>query len=284
MAEKYAHASGYTKESLELVHQVCLYVATKLGDLLNELVVVGGLVPSLLIPPESLTEDQDAHVGTVDLDLGLSIAILDERRYEDLTDRLDKAGFKPDLNEEGNNILQRWKYIHKNGLNVTIDFLIPASLPTDKGGRLRHIESDFAAIITPGLEMAFQDKRKIQLNGLTMKGEKAKRDIWVCGPASFILLKALAFDSRGENKDAYDLYYTIRNYGQGIDDIIGLLQPLLSNKHANKALSVLKRDFYDQDSIGPSRVAQFLYDEVNDELQADVAGFVRELLGNCGFG
>jgi hypothetical protein len=43
VAEKLPLASDYKKESLELVQQACLYVATKLGDLLDELVVVGDL-------------------------------------------------------------------------------------------------------------------------------------------------------------------------------------------------------------------------------------------------
>ena len=46
-------------------------MATKFGELLDELVVVGELVPSLLIPEESFPEGEDNHVGTVDLDLGL---------------------------------------------------------------------------------------------------------------------------------------------------------------------------------------------------------------------
>jgi hypothetical protein len=54
MPDKPSFASEYRKEHAELVRQTCLYVATKLGDLLDELVVVGGLVPSLLIPEESL--------------------------------------------------------------------------------------------------------------------------------------------------------------------------------------------------------------------------------------
>jgi hypothetical protein len=49
MPEKPSFASEYLREQVELVRQTCLYVATKLGDLLDELVVVGGLVPSLLI-------------------------------------------------------------------------------------------------------------------------------------------------------------------------------------------------------------------------------------------
>ena len=53
MPEKPLYAAEYRKEMAELVRQTCLYVATKLGDLLDELVVVGGLVPFLLIPEES---------------------------------------------------------------------------------------------------------------------------------------------------------------------------------------------------------------------------------------
>jgi hypothetical protein len=49
MSEKPITASGYTPEHLELVRATCLYVATKLGDLMDELVIVGGLAPSLLI-------------------------------------------------------------------------------------------------------------------------------------------------------------------------------------------------------------------------------------------
>jgi hypothetical protein len=42
---------------------------------MDELVVVGGLVPSLLIDQEKLPENVTAHVGTLDLDLGLAFAL-----------------------------------------------------------------------------------------------------------------------------------------------------------------------------------------------------------------
>ncbi len=281
MPEKPLFAHDYTKENVELVHQTCLYVSTKLGDLLDDLVVVGGLVPSLLIPDESLPAGEDVHIGTMDLDLGLSLAILNRERYEDLTQRLHRSGFEPDENEEGNTTFQRWKVRTSSGLKVTVDFLIPPSLDTDKGGDLRHIEKDFAAVITPGLRLAFQDKKKVSLKGVTLKGEKAEREIWVCGPGAFIVLKAQAFQQRGENKDAYDLYFVIRNYGSGIDEVCECLSPLLKEAETKSALEILSRDFVDPDSIGPSRVAQFQYNEPNPDLQADVAGYIRELLDKC---
>jgi hypothetical protein len=97
-----------------------------------------------------------------------------------------------------------------------------------------------------------------------------------------VVLKALAFGTRGENKDAYDLYYVIRNYGSSVDDVLAHLNPILHEQETQKALEILLRDFSDPNGVGPHRVAEFLYAASNDELQADVAGFVRELLrGNA---
>ena len=71
MPEKPTTASGYPPSQVARVKSTCLYLATKLGDLMDELVVVEGLVPSLLIDQEKLPENVTPHVGTLDLDLGL---------------------------------------------------------------------------------------------------------------------------------------------------------------------------------------------------------------------
>jgi hypothetical protein len=281
MPDKPSFASEYSREQAELVRQTCLYVATKLGDLIDELVVVGGLVPSLLIPEELVPRGEEIHVGTMDLDLGLSLVLLDVERYEELTARLRRAGFEPDVNESGNLTFQRWKIEVSGHPKVTVDFVITPSLDEDKGGKIRHIEKDFAAVITPGLHLAFQDRRRISLAGSTILGEKASREIWVCGPGAFVVLKALAFGTRGENKDAYDLYYVIRNYRSGVDDLLEHLKPILHEQETQEALQILRRDFSEPNGVGPRRVALFMYGTPNEELQADVAGFIRDLLRKC---
>jgi hypothetical protein len=276
MADKPTRASEYKSEQLELVQSTCLYVATKLGDLMDEVVVVGGLVPSLLIDQGTLPEGASAHVGTIDLDVGLKLALLDEGRYRTLIERLRNAGFYQDHTEEGRLTRPRWRV---TGLgSVTVDFLIPPSLATDQGGRLRDIEKDFAAIIAPGLKLAFQDRRRIRIEGRTILGEKAAREVWVCGAGAFVVLKALAFLGRGENKDAYDLYYLVRNFGAGVEDVADCLRPLLGDDEARKALQVLREDFLEHDGIGPRRVAEFLQGGPDDVIQADVVGFVAALL------
>jgi hypothetical protein len=243
-----------------------------------ELVVVGGLVPSLLIDQENLPENVTAHVGTMDLDLGLAFALVGEERYQEVAERLRKAGFRPDTNPAGQPTRQRWRI---SDPPVTLDFLIEPEDAEAKAGRVFSLTKDWAAIIAPGLHLAFKNNRTFALRGRTIMGEMAEREITVCGAGAFVVLKALAFHIRGENKDAYDLFYLLRNYGRGISDIAAELRPLLADASAIKAMTYLQSNFQDSDSVGPRRVAEFLYGRADAETQADAVGFARQLLHEC---
>lgn len=279
MPEKPATAAGYPPEQVARVRATCLYLATKLGDLMSELVVVGGLAPSLLIDQENLPANVSPHVGTLDLDLGLAFALVGQHRYQTVAERLRNAGFKADVNEDGKPTRQRWRI---SDPPVTVDFLIePEQNSEAQAGRLFPLAQDWAAIIAPGLHLAFKNFQTVTLAGKTILGETASRDIRVCGAGAFVLLKAMAFRIRGENKDAYDLFYLLRNYGQGVSDVAAQLRPLLSDASAIKALAYLRADFLDAETIGPRRVAEFLYGRPDADIQADAAGFVRHLLAEC---
>ena len=96
------------------------------------------------------------------------------------------------------------------------------------------------------------------------------------------MLKALAFDLRGENKDAYDLYYVLRNYGASIENVVECLRPLLDDENAVQAIEVLRRDFLSDNGVGPRRVAEFQTGGPDAAIQADVVGFVGDLLRRLG--
>ena len=274
MTNKPETIDEYSGDSLALVRSTCLYVATKLGDLLDDVVIVGGLVPSLLVDQETLPWNLDEHAGTMDLDMGLSLALLGDERYRELGLRLKDAGFEPDHNRAGNPTNQRWRI--RVPQSTTVDFLIPPSLDTDKGGDLRHIEPGFAAVITPGLHIAFQDKRRVELSGLTPMGEQATRHIWVCGAAALTVLKAIAFRSRGANKDAYDLSYVWR--GLGIEAVARDIEPLRADPYVGQALAIIREDFIAHGATGPTRAAAFVTGGPDDDIQADVAGLAQRLL------
>ena len=232
-------------------------------------------MPSLLITPD---DEKDRHVGTQDIDLGLQVALLSQERYQALTERLRQAGFHADQNEN-RLIRQRWKL--EGEIPVTIDFLIAPTEQTKGAGRLLNLEEDFAAIVTPGLQLAFEDQVAVPLSGTTIRGEQAIRTVRVCGPGAYVVLKALAFRSRGENKDAYDLYFVLSRYGNEVQDVVTRLRPLLGTEEGQRAIQILREDFLAVDSVGPMRVAEFLGNPGDLDLRAAVTGDVNLLLALC---
>jgi hypothetical protein len=287
MESKPSTIEGYKSDQVELVLMTCRYISTILGDFMNEVVIVGGLVPSLIIDQSNLPEGVEPHAGTIDIDIGLSLAIYDEQLYQNITGRLRDAKFTPDTNENGNPTKQRWQIQNASG-KITIDFLIP-STGEDRGknNRIKNLEKDFAALLTDGLMLAFKDYIDVTLNGLTIKGEMIQnRQIRVCGPGAYVVLKSIAYYNRGQNKDAYDLFYTIRNYGSGPEEVAERFLSLGANEDCDRALKILKDNFLTTDAEGVMRAVNFqIGDGVSDEdLQAEVVGFMNRFVESCSRG
>lgn len=279
--DKPRHRSGYGAEDLAQVRAACLTVAVTLGAYLDEVCIVGGLVPALLIDTTRDADggDDDRHPGTNDLDIGLALALLDDQRYAEISARLRAEGFEPDVNANGNPTVQRWRL---GDLKVTIDFLMAPAPDQDAKLRVQNLQPDFGALVTPGLELAFDERVDIELDGHTLKGERARRTVPVCGPAAFVALKALAFGDRAEPKDAYDLVYVIRHTAGRGPTIAGRLVAH-AERHpevVGRALDLLARDFSEVAALGPRRAAQFSVADASelDDSAADAHGFVDDLL------
>ncbi len=282
MAEKNRTKSDYPKDSIELVKSGLLFLAVKLGDLLDEIVVVGGVVPSLLVDQ---TKALEPHVGTTDLDLALSLSVLDEGRYRDISGRLRDAGFKPVIKDDGRIVRQTWEVTARLG-RVTVDFLMPRSDEAHPKRLLQDLEKDFGAVRTRGLELAFLERRAVPLEGLTIEGDRAQRTVNIAGLGPMLALKAFAFDNRGAEKDAYDVFYLLHELG--VDAGVEALRQCLAHESyatdVMDALAVLRRDFSDADGVGAGSVARFMNDETNDELRADVVGAISALVRRVGEG
>jgi hypothetical protein len=127
----------------------------------------------------------------------------------------------------------------------------------------------------PGLELAFDERLEIELDGHTLTGEKVTRTIPICGPAAFIVLKALAFGDRAEPKDAYDLVEAIADR---LVEHAGRYPEIVI-----RALTLLVRDFAAPDSLGPRRAAAFdvIHSGDLDQATADAHGYVDDLLAAC---
>ncbi len=268
-------ARDYRPEAIARVKATSLTLAQVLGDdLLRETVIVGGLVPSLLYTDAIPSAETGPHVGTLDVDLALDLVILEEDRYEDMAERLARAGFVPDTNPEGNIIRQRWRT--QNG--VSVDFLMPPVPPDKNGGKLRHLTREFAASTMRGLDLALAHAVQVTLEGTDLEGRNVTRSVPVCAPHLFIALKGLAIANRDKHKDAYDLYYVLKHDDRGPEALGKMLAAFSDQLPVTDAIGVLDRDFQSVDGRGPVDVCRFLDRDGDEELSGDVLAFARAFL------
>ena len=280
MPEGPKRADDYDAQTHELARAGLLRLAAVLGDLLDHMLVIGGLVPGLIAPPPPDDATVEAHVGTRDVDIGLSLALLDEQRYAEIAKRLRGAGFKPDLNEKGNPT--PWRWVLRADGHITVDFLIPPTIDAAPG-ETQFLPNGFGAVATRGLTDAARTRVRVQVDARTLNDEDASRSVWVCGPAGFVVLKALAFRNRGEGKDAYDLFYVLKHHADRPEGIAATIARLRENEPAEPdaiegALQILREDFGIVTGTGPKRAGEFLSDGHEAEVAADVVAHVAALL------
>jgi len=276
MAPKPQTQAEYTAlaTSTDSLRSGVIDLMTRLGDVAEDVVIVGGFAPVLLFANAAVPP-----TGTLDVDLGLSLSLLHEDRYQALEDRLTAAGFEPDTNDKGNPSPQRWICEPSKG-NVVIDLLMPLFADGGEPGKPQFLTKRLAAFAIPGLELAHLDNERRRLPGYALGGGWAEPDVRVCGPGALVILKALAFDNRGENKDAHDLVYVLES--AGLDDVVRRIKTFPSSSHLNKAFETLESKFLRADGVGPVRVAKFRSSADAGSVQADAAGRVRELLRKLG--
>jgi len=277
VAEKPRIAAGYRPEETTRVRAACLTLATVLGDLMDEIVVVGGLAPVLWGEAGKLQPDALAPIGTVDVDVGFAVSLLELERYTEIATRLLRAEFEPDKNDAGNLTPQRWIF---RDVGPTVDFLIEPTSAEEVPGRIKHLDGQrrFGALLVDGINLALVSHTKICLEEETLVGELASRVIRVCDAGPFVVLKANAFRSRGDEKDAFDIFYTLRNYGSGPEEVADQLRPHRERPEVVRALAILREDFATTRHLGPMRVAAFLGENPGDDIRADAVGFVQRFL------
>ena len=101
-------------------------------------------------------------------------------------------------------------------------------------------------------------------------------------------MKGYAIAKREKPKDAYDIYYCVRNYPGGVDGLISATMPFLEVDAARTGYSDIARKFRAVDDYGPISVRRFvdssplLGQRTPDQWQQDAFGQVHAWLVGLG--
>ena len=73
-------------------------------------------------------------------------------------------------------------------------------------------------------------------------------------------MKGFAVHGRHKQKDAYDIYYCVRNCADGIKALAEACRPLLAEASAEQGYGYIAEKFNEVDGYGPTSVRRFVQD------------------------
>jgi len=243
----------YSADLVQAARAVLVEVMHALGEYRDEIVLVGGWVPELLLP-----QAQQRHVGSIDIDLALDHRRFPPSGYQQLKKLLELRGYR-----EGGQpyIFFRTVTVAGRDIEVEVDFLAGEYEGTGKGHRTQPVQ-DVRARKARGCELAFDLAKEITVTGTLPGGGQDSVRVRVASVVPFLVMKTNALTDRMKEKDAWDIYYCLKNFPGGVRAVAEEFQPHRTHGLVREAMTKLREKFASPDHIGPKFIADF--EEITD--------------------
>lgn len=273
-------AADYDDRTTAAVKSVLIEIGQILGSFRGKFAVVGGAVPWLLLNNEEMP-----HVGSLDVDLGLDAEALGDGQYATLVESLREQGYRQ---REG---LRRFQLVRKVStkdapIDIIVDFLMPRDAEIVKNSP--PLINDFAVQRADGADLAMRFYQMVAIDGPMPAGGTNRVEIAVCSIPALLAMKGHALQGRYKQKDAYDIYYCIRNYPDGIAALTEACRAILGHTSGEQGYRYIDEKFDTADGYGPTCVRRFvedtriLGDRTSEQWQQDAFGQVDEWLRALG--
>ena len=255
-------SDAYDPSLVKLPLGEAAWLLRHLGFTAQHTILIGGLVPSLLV----LDPPAEPHLGTGDLDLCLSLAIVtgDTAEYERLEAALTAEGYEP------TDFSFRWR--QRDGLHLEVGFFCAASDDRPAGRMLRpkatvnptakhNFGPKLTAIALHAGGVIEADVHEVELDvDLPGAAGRTRFTFRVTGLLGFLAAKTAALTGRDKPKDAYDIVWILENWPGGPAAAGAALResPALGRSDASQMVDRLFEEFLSLDRLGPSSFVRFL--------------------------
>ncbi len=266
--------SDYGQPEVQACFSVLVEIVTILGEFKDNIVLVGGNVPPLLIPSA-----KEKHPGSLDVDIALNFQNISSAAYETIVKTLLSRGYYQ--TGEQPYIFYRDILIEPGRKNtIQIDLLAGEYGGTGKSHRHQKVQ-DALVRKARGCDLVFDAPLKVKLKGTLPNGAINEVSINIPAVGPFLVTKGMALWDRLKEKDAFDIFFCCRYFPGGIEALAEAIKPVIGNNLAKEGLGKIKAKFYEVNGIGPVGVADFLEvedSEEKDRVQREAFEFVNKLM------
>jgi hypothetical protein len=262
--------ADYSERQTVAARRVLVDVGQVLASFADCLVVVGGWTPDLLLP-----DSDERHVGSIDVDLALDAARLNDGRYAELVKLLlDTKRYKP--GEKDFQLVVEVAFDEgEKPVQVEVEFLAPKEVKLRKNRP--KLLAHFRVLQVEAAGEAFRSPVELKLSGQNVRGAANTVTLRVASLADFLVMKVHAIGGRDKPKDTYDLCYCMERLPDGMETLAKDWKQRSKEKNIAKALEILREKFASVNAFGPQQLVEF-HAAPDDETQAMHARRAYELV------
>jgi hypothetical protein len=266
--------SDYGQPEVQACISVLVEIITILGEFRDNIVLVGGNVPPLLIPSA-----KEKHPGSLDVDIALNFQNISSSAYKTIVKTLLSRGYYQ--TDEQPYIFYRDIIIEPGRKNtIQIDLLAGEYGGTGKSHRHQKVQDALARKVR-GCDLVFDAPLKVKLKGTLPNGAVNEVSINIPAAGPFLVTKGMALWDRLKEKDAFDIFFCCRYFPGGIEALAEVIKPVIGNKLAKEGLGKIKAKFHEISGTGPVGVVDFMEIEDPEEkerVQREAFEFVNKLM------
>jgi hypothetical protein len=240
----------YSPRQIEAARRVLVDLGQVLATFEECLVVVGGWTPDLLFP-----EAEEAHIGSIDVDLAMDAAKLNDGRYAELLKLLVDTNRYRRGEKDFQLIVEVDLKDDERPVQVEVEFLASKAVKLKKNKP--KLLADFRVLQFDGCEAAFRAPVHLKLLGQNVRGAQNTVSLRVASLADFLVMKAHAIGGRDKPKDTYDLCYCLGQISEGMEKLAADWKPRLQERGVARAVETLREKFADPDAFGPQQLVEF---------------------------
>ena len=170
----------YNERLVSAARSVMIELVHMLGEYKDDMVIVGGWVPALLLPLGSV-----GHVGSIDIDIAIDHRMIKEDAYKTIKALLEDRGYIEDKRQPF--IFHREVTVEGQSIDVEIDFLSGEYAGTGKSHRTQPVQ-DIRARKARGCEIAFEMNEFLTIDGTLPGGARDSARFRVASIVPFIVM------------------------------------------------------------------------------------------------
>lgn len=248
MREELQSAIDYSEGQKQAAYSVLGEIVNLFSEFADDLRIIGGWVPSLLFPGSE-------HIGSIDMDVLLNqVNIKKAESYLTIKRILLKNGYR----RHPEKYFSFVKTVSIQGIDydVDVDFL-SGKYGGDGGAVSKHVDG-IKTLPATGGNFAFEfPANDVSINYTRPDGALDIGHVKVISVIPYLVMKTAAL-GRGKPKDAYDIYYTINHYADGVRALAEAISPYRDKKLIQEMTQKLNEKFASPEHAGPADIAAFL--------------------------